>query len=109
MTLEFEGLDVIEAGNGQQGLELARQKRPDLILLDVMMPGLNGLTVCRTLQEDPVLHKIPVVLLTALDRESDVDAGLSSGAQAYLVKPFSPLDLIARVHQLIDSAHAHGA
>jgi len=69
MTLEFEGFEVLEASGGEEGLAMARKHQPDLILLDVMMPGLNGLAVSKTLAADPVLRQIPVVMLTALDRQ----------------------------------------
>jgi len=104
MTLEFEGFEVLEAGNGLDGLGLARRERPDLILLDVMMPGIDGLAVSQTIQSDPQLSSIPVVMLTALDRDGDIEAGLESGVKAYLVKPFGPIELIDTVHQLIDAA-----
>jgi len=94
MTLEFEGIDVIEAGNGAEGLVLARRHRPDLILLDVMMPGLSGLQVSQALAADPALSHIPVLMLTALAQDGDVAAGLAAGARAYLTKPFSPMELL---------------
>lgn len=100
MTLEFQGHQVIEAGNGEEGLRLARSARPDMILLDVMMPGLNGLTVSRMLAADPVLCSIPTVMLSALGGSADVEAGLATGVQAYLVKPFSPWELLELVQRL---------
>jgi DNA-binding response OmpR family regulator len=104
MTLEFKGFHVIEAGGGAEGLELARRQCPDLILLDVMMPGVDGLSVGRTLATDPVLSRIPVVMLSALGTPGDMDAGLKAGARAYLVKPFGPWELLALVDQLIEQA-----
>jgi CheY-like chemotaxis protein len=104
MTLEFEGFEVLEASGGEEGLAMARKHQPDLILLDVMMPGLNGLAVSKTLAADPVLRQIPVVMLTALDREADVEAGIEAGAKSYLAKPFGPIELIDIVNQLIDVA-----
>jgi two-component system phosphate regulon response regulator PhoB len=106
MTLEFKGFQVEEAGDGVQGLALARSARPDLILLDVMMPGMDGLTVGKTLAADPVLSRIPVVMLSALGAQGDVQAGMASGVQAYLVKPFSPKQLLSLVQQLIEVAKA---
>lgn len=100
MTLEFDGFDVLDAGDGPSGLALARSRPVDLILLDIMMPGTSGLTVCRELGEDPGLSHIPVVMLTALDRDQDMDASWQAGAQAYLVKPFSPLELLRVVAEL---------
>lgn len=104
LTLEFDGFDVLEAEDGIAGLALARSQPVDLILLDVMMPGPSGLTVCRALGEDPALSHIPVVLLTALDRDQDLDAGWEAGAQAYLVKPFSPVELLQVVSGLLAAA-----
>ena len=103
MTLEFKGYDVIEAGNGPEGLDLARRRRPDLILLDVMMPGMDGLTVSRTLLADPDLRRIPVVMLSALGAAGDIEAGKSTGVAEYLVKPFSPWQLLDVVQRLIES------
>lgn len=100
MTLEFKGYAVLEAGHGEEGLRMAREKQPDLILLDVMMPGISGLDVSRTLASDPRVQRIPVVMLSALGASTDIEAGLTTGVRAYLVKPFSPwelLDLVARL------------
>jgi two-component system phosphate regulon response regulator PhoB len=100
MTLEFKGLDVLEASDGEEGIRLARQHVPDLILLDVMMPGMDGLTASRILGDDPLVAHIPIIILSALGRTSDIDAGLETGVRAYLVKPFSPWELLALVDQL---------
>jgi CheY-like chemotaxis protein len=104
MTLEFKGYAVLEAGNGPDGLQLARSAQPDLILLDVMMPGMDGLTVAHTLATDPALRQVPVVMLSALGAAGDVQAGLDTGARAYLVKPFSPWELLALVEKLTVAA-----
>ncbi len=100
MTLEFKGYRVIESGDGVEGLRLARSEKPDLILLDVMMPGMDGLTVGRTLTADPLLSRIPVIMLSALGSAGDIDAGLQCGVRAYLVKPFSPWELLEKVASL---------
>jgi CheY-like chemotaxis protein len=100
MTLEFKGLSVLEAGDGEEGLALARQHRPDVILLDVMMPGMDGLAVKQALAADDKLRRIPVVIISALGRTTDVQAGLESGVHAYLVKPFSPWELLDVVEKL---------
>jgi len=100
MTLEFKGFRVLEAANGPDGLQLARSQKPDLILLDVMMPGMDGLTVSQTLAADPVLGRTPVIMLSALGTADAVQAGLQTGARAYLVKPFSPWELVALVGKL---------
>jgi CheY-like chemotaxis protein len=104
MTLEFKGFTVLEASGGAEGLAMARRHKPDLILLDVMMPGIDGLTVGTTLTADPVLNKIPVVMLSALGAPTDIEAGLRTGVQGYLVKPFSPWELLALVDKLIEAA-----
>ena len=106
MTLEFKGYEVLEAGGGEAGLALARARRPDLILLDVMMPGMDGLTVGRMLAADALLRRIPVVMLSALGYASDVSAGMQNGVRAYLIKPFSPLELLGLVGRLIDEGQA---
>ncbi len=109
MTLEFKGFRVIEAGDGVEGLRKARDEKPDLILLDVMMPGMDGLTVGRTLTADPVLSRIPVIMLSALGSAGDVDAGLQCGVHAYLVKPFSPWELLEKVGALTAATPAGAA
>lgn len=101
MTLEFKGFQVIEAGDGAQGLALARAEHPDLVLLDVMMAGMDGLTVASTMKAEPALAAIPVVMLSALGSPNEVSAGLNTGVQGYLVKPFSPRELLALVERLL--------
>lgn len=101
MTLEFDDYEILEAENGEVGLAMATEHAPDLVLLDVMMPGkLNGLDVCRTLTARPNAPR--VLLLTARGRSEDLEAGLQAGAQNYLVKPFSPLQLIENINHLLD-------
>jgi adenylate cyclase len=105
-VLEVSDYEVLEALNGQQALEIAPAEHPDLILLDVNMPGMDGFAVCRILKEDTRTHHIPVIMLTA---QSDVDsrvAGIQSGADDYLTKPFSPRELLARVERTLKSKAA---
>lgn len=104
MTLEFKGYRVIEAGDGTEGLAMARSESPDLVLLDVMMAGMNGLTVASLMKADPGLAGIPVVMLSALGLPGDVSAGMETGVQGYLVKPFSPRGLLALVERLLVEA-----
>jgi DNA-binding response OmpR family regulator len=106
MTQEFKGFRVLEAGTGAAGLALAQAEKPDLILLDVMMPGMSGLEVSRSLAADAALSAIPVVMLSALGTTDDKSAGLQTGVRAYLVKPFSPWDLLALVEKLTERAPA---
>lgn len=91
------GYDVLEAGNGEEGLAVAAQELPDLILLDVDMPVLDGLSTMKLLQADPAMSRIPVLFLTARTSGSDAVAGLSLGARDYLRKPCEPEELLARV------------
>lgn len=100
MTLEFEDYEIHEAADGSFGLSMARDKRPDIVLLDVMMPGeLDGLQVCQHLKSDPALRHVKVVLLTARGQSRDREAGQRAGADQYLVKPFSPLQLIETIER----------
>lgn len=101
MTLEFEDCEIIEASDARSGWEAARELRPDVVLLDVMMPGLmNGLDLCRALKADPELNSVPVVILSARGSAADREAGLGAGASAYLVKPFSPMQLLGLLGSL---------
>ena len=94
MALEFTGgYEVSVASDGPEGLESARGGRPDLILLDAMMPGMDGFEVCRRLKGDPATAAIPVVFLTAKAQASEIEEGLQLGAAGYLTKPFDPLKL----------------
>ena len=105
MTLEFDDYEIHEASDGDFGLTLARATRPDIVLLDVMMPGeLDGLQVCQLLKNDPATRHVKVVLLTARGQARDREAGQQAGADEYLVKPFSPLQLIETIERLLESA-----
>ena len=105
MTLEYAEYELDEAADGGLGLRLAQLAKPDLVLLDVMMPGeLDGLQVCRRIKADPRLAGTRVVLLTARGQVKDREAGLAAGADAYLVKPFSPLQLIETVEHWLEPA-----
>jgi two-component system phosphate regulon response regulator PhoB len=96
-TLLKEGYRVTCAGSGEEALKLVRTDRPDLVLLDLMLPGVDGLEVCRQLKKDPATEGIPVIMLTAKGEESDIVAGLELGADDYVTKPFSTRVLVARV------------
>jgi DNA-binding response OmpR family regulator len=101
MTLEFGDFEIHEAADGEAGLNLARAIRPHVLLLDVMMPGLlDGYQVCTRIKQDPALKAIQVIMLTARGQATDLAAGEAAGADAYLVKPFSPLELIERVEAM---------
>lgn len=102
VTLEFDDYEIHEAANGTEGLAQAERLSPDLILLDVMMPGgLNGLDVCQRVKAHAALKRTKVVLLTARGQESDRQAGVRAGADAYLIKPFSPLELMKVISKVI--------
>ena len=96
--LRAEGYDVSVAHDGPSGVELCEQVRPDLVVLDVMLPGFDGLEVCRRVQRD---RHVPVLMLTARDDETDLLVGLGVGADDYMTKPFSPRELVARVQVLL--------
>lgn len=103
-TLEDEQIRVLEASDGAQALEAALAARPDLILLDVQMPRLDGLEVCRRLRADPSLAGTRIVMLTAAGQDADRARGLAAGADEYLTKPFSPLALFTLVRSLLPEA-----
>jgi len=96
-NLEREGFNVLTAGDGEVAIKLAQKEKPDLIVLDVMMPVLDGLTTCRMLQQDSLTRHIPVIMLSARGEELDKVVGLEIGADDYITKPFSPRELIARI------------
>lgn len=105
MTLEFEAYEIHEADDGASGLRMASALQPDLVLLDVMMPGeLDGLQVCQRIKSDAMLAGVRVVLLTARGQTRDREAGQRAGADEYLVKPFSPLQLIDTIERLTTTA-----
>jgi two-component system alkaline phosphatase synthesis response regulator PhoP len=105
--LAADGYQVIEAADGQEALELARQERPDLIVLDKVMPKFDGFEVVRALREDPQTQLIPIVMLTERTSEDDVLDGLRLGVEEYMPKPFSPRELSARVQRvLLRAGHA---
>jgi len=100
-NLKREGFAVVTCGDGAEGLELARELAPGLLLLDLMLPGLDGLEICRRLRQDPITRDIPIIMVTAKGEESDVVIGLSVGADDYIIKPFSPRELLARVRAVL--------
>lgn len=102
--LEQEGYTVISANDGQSGLQKIKEEKPDLVLLDVMMPGLSGYEVCQKIKEDAELAGIPVVILTAKGQERDREQGLTMGASDYITKPFSPNRLLELVKSMIGDA-----
>jgi two-component system, OmpR family, phosphate regulon response regulator PhoB len=103
-NLEREGFRVIEAGDGEEALLLAAERKPDLILLDWMLPLLSGIEVCRRLRRSTEAKTVPIIMLTARGEEGDRVRGLNSGADDYITKPFSPSELIARVRAVLRRA-----
>jgi DNA-binding response OmpR family regulator len=102
VNLEAEQMDVLEAADGPTGLEEAREHRPDVILLDVMMPGLDGWRVAERLLDDERTNEIPIIFLTARAEFRDRARGLDIGGVDYVTKPFNPLDLAPLVRQLLE-------
>jgi len=95
-NLTKEGFNVICASSGEEGLKKVAEEKPDLILLDLMLPGMSGVDICRTLQKESEFCEIPIIMVTAKGEESDIVAGLELGADDYITKPFSPKILVAR-------------
>jgi CheY-like chemotaxis protein len=100
-TIDSDDYTVVEAGDGAQAWALIQQHKPSLVLLDIQMPGKSGLEVLQLVKADPSLAATKVILLTAKAQESDIEAGLIAGADFYLTKPFSPLDLLTRVEEAL--------
>lgn len=100
-NLDREGYHTIVVGSGEQGLEQALAEHPDLILLDLMLPGMNGMDVCRRLKQDATANSIPIIMVSAKGEEADIVSGLELGADDYLVKPFSPRILLARIRAVL--------
>jgi two-component system alkaline phosphatase synthesis response regulator PhoP len=103
-NLKKEGFKVVDARNGEDALDLALREYPDLILLDLMLPGIDGLEVCKTLKKEAKTASIPIIMLTAKSQESDKVVGLELGADDYITKPFSPRELIARIKAVLRRA-----
>lgn len=99
--LEKEGIVCLEASEGETALQLARTERPDLLVLDLMLPGVDGLEICRLLRREPATASMVVIMLTAKAEEVDRVVGLEMGADDYVVKPFSPRELVARVKAVL--------
>jgi len=101
-SLNMEGYEVISATSGEEALRKAEKERPDLVVLDVLMPGMTGHEVCRRLRMDERTRDIPIIFLTARDSLADRDFGLGLGANAYITKPFGPRRLIEAIETLLD-------
>jgi DNA-binding response OmpR family regulator len=105
LALEDEGWQVSESPDGEDALDIFRRERPDVVLIDIMLPGIDGFEVCRTLRRE---SDVPIVMVTARDDTHDIVAGLEAGADDYLTKPFVPKELSARIRALVRRARATG-
>ncbi len=103
--LKKEGYDVTWKENGEEALKAIKADKPDLIVLDIMMPVMGGYEVLRRLKEDENLKSIPVIMLTARAQEKDVVKGIDMGAEDYITKPFHPAELLARVKRILGKSH----
>ena len=103
VNFELEGFSVLLAHDGGEGIEMARQHLPDVIVSDIMMPKKSGLELVTDLKGDPDTSDIPIILLSAKAQNADVRSGLDSGADEYVTKPFEPLDLVDRVNRLLSA------
>ncbi len=101
VNFEFEGFSVSKAADGIEGQEKIRRELPDLILLDVRMPELDGFELCRRLKEDPATRDIPVVMVSAYAQQAQVERGLAAGAAAYIKKPFDVMELVETVKKIL--------
>ncbi len=101
ISLEMANFEVVEAFGGQEALDKVQAAQPDLILLDIMMPDINGFQVCEKIKADPATKHIPVILLTAKGQRGDAEQGLNAGADDYIIKPFDPYELGEQVLEMI--------
>ena len=107
-TLKFAGHEVIATSNGEEALQAALSEKPDLVLLDVRMPRMSGYQACEKIKADPETRQIPVVFLSAKGQESEVKTGMDAGADEYILKPFSPDQLTARIKSILANHRARG-
>jgi two-component system alkaline phosphatase synthesis response regulator PhoP len=107
-NLKREGYDVVTSTSGEDGLEKIERTKPNLVVLDLMLPEIDGIELCRKLKSDPVTQSIPVIMVTAKGEESDVVLGLGVGADDYVTKPFSPRELTARVKAVLRRSKSRG-
>ncbi|TET64384.1 response regulator [Candidatus Aerophobetes bacterium] len=101
VTLEGEGYRTIDASDGREALEKIRKEKPDLILLDIVMPKMNGFEDLREVKKDPKTKEIPIIMLTAKGQKSDQEKGKELGATGYIIKPFSPSALLERIEEIL--------
>ena len=104
MSLNLANFDVLTASNGSEALKVLESTKPDLVLLDVMMPQMTGFEVCERIRALPSLKNLPVIILTAKGQKEDAEKGLSVGADDYIIKPFDPTELAEQVRSMLDKA-----
>lgn len=100
-TLQFAGYEVFAGSNGEEGFELTKREKPDVVLMDVRMPKMTGYEACRRIKADPDLKDIPVVFLSAKGQDAEIQSGLDAGADEYLLKPFAPDQLTERIREIL--------
>jgi CheY-like chemotaxis protein len=100
VNLEMEGHEVLTAEDGQSALAVIRAERPEVVLLDVMMPEMDGFQVCEAVRADPDIADTPIVFVSARAQQADLDRGFASGADGYITKPFDPVDLVETIERL---------
>lgn len=100
-NLECSGYRILKASDGESAISIVKKELPDLILLDLMMPGIDGFDVCRTLKQDNTTKSIPIIMLTARGEDTDIVSGLELGAEDYITKPFSPKIMVARIRAVL--------
>lgn len=98
-SLRDGGFEIFKASGGREGIQIAKNTRPDIIILDIMMPNFDGIATCKILKRNPITKKIPVIFLTAKHGKEDVKAALQAGGKDYVMKPFSPDDLLERIQK----------
>ncbi|MBC8443498.1 MAG: response regulator [Deltaproteobacteria bacterium] len=103
--MEQQGYSVILAENGHDALDLIYKYKPDLVLLDIMLPGIDGYEVCEIVRLNPALRDVKIIFLTAKGREVEIAKGMALGADAYITKPFSNADLVAKVKAILENVH----
>ena len=103
--MEQQGYDVIVAKNGEDALDIILKYKPDLILLDIMLPAIDGYEVCEIVRLNPDFRDVKIIFLTARGREVEIAKGMTLGADAYIIKPFSNAEVVAKVKELLEDAH----
>ena len=101
VRLEYHGYTVIQALDGKAGLKMVKSEKPDVVLLDVMMPEMDGIEVCRRIKSDPEIKNIPVIFLSAKAQQKDIDEGLAAGAEAYITKPYESDELLEEIEKFL--------